>query len=442
MKRKTITLIVTLLFLANLLLIAIPLQTAYGYPSKKTFIVSPSGGDDTANIQDAFEDAVAAGPGSTVQLTAGQFYCNNIFVEDFHGTFKGVGKDITIIDTLRGLDPAEPGLTHIGSGVYLFFFGFDGGDIKISDMTFDITAEEPAGLWEWPWEPYEDRWDVGNIVRIMGDANSAFERVGFRGHEGTYFEYLNGNGYNVELAIVISDPQIYDPDTDWVTCEQITGRHTVSECSFEYVDESIDVACLVDGTVIVGGSPRKRNFVDGGALPLIFWDLSNSKLELSFNEIHAEGFGGIWLSGGELSLCLPTNFFIHHNDFYINGTTDAMLLIDFGSLFGAGKTPMDIIVFRNNIVLGTEYGGIWGWGAHDVKVIGNKITGTGLAGIYMGVSEDPCTGWKIIGNDVKEVDAFVAPIWLGADTSDCLVVGRKGTTVLDEGTDNKLVNVN
>ncbi len=431
-----------------MLLVAIPIQTAYGYPSKKTFIVSPTGADDTVNIQAAFNAAVAAGPGSIVQLTAGQFYCDNIFVEEFHGTFKGMGKDVTIIDTLRGLDPNAPGLEHIGSGIYLFFFGFDGGDIKISDMTFDITAEMPAELWEWPWDPdglgWNERYDVGNIVRIMGDANSAFERVGFRGHERTLLE-LNGESYNVELAVVISDPQLYDEGTDWVTCEPITGTHTVSHCSFEYVDESIDVACLVDGTVRVGGSPPKGNFMDGGALPLIFWDLSNSKLELSYNEIHAEGWSGILISGGELSLCLPSKFFIHHNDIYITGTTDAMEFMDFGSLFGGDKT-LDIIVSHNKIILDTEWGGIWGCSAQDVKIVGNKITGTaGLAGVYMSMEwwGDLCAGWKIIGNDVKDLDAvWGAPIWLGPGSSDCIVVGRKDTTVLDEGTDNRLVNVN
>jgi len=443
MKTKAVASIIMLLFLANILVVAIPIQTAYGYPSKKTFIVSPTGVDDTANIQAAFDAAVAAGQGTTVQLTAGQFYCNNILVEGFHGTFTGAGKDVTMIDTLRGLDPTEPGLEHIGSGIFLFFFGFNGGDIKITDITFDITAVEPAELWEWPWEPYENRWDVGNIVRIMGDANSAFERVGFRGHEGTLLE-LNGNSYNVELAIVISDPQIYDPEIDDVTLEPITGTHTVSHCSFEYIDESIDVVCLVDGTVRIGGSPHERNFIDGGALPLIFWDLSNSKLELSHNEIHAEGWVGVSISGGELSPCLPSEFFIHHNDIYITGTTDAMAFMDFGSLFGGDKT-LDIVVSHNKIVLDTEWGGIWGCGAQDVKIIGNKITGTaGLAGIYMSMEwwGDLCAGWKIIGNDVKDVDAvWGAPIWLGPGSSDCLVVGREGTTVLDEGTDNKLVNV-
>ena len=64
--------------------------------------VSPSGNynDDADNIQDALDDAVAAGPGSTVQLTAGTFYLNKgIEVEGFDGYFKGAGKDKTILTT-------------------------------------------------------------------------------------------------------------------------------------------------------------------------------------------------------------------------------------------------------------------------------------------------------------------------------------------------------
>ncbi len=41
--------------------------------SAKTFYVTPTGKDDTANIQNAFNAAVKAGPGSVVQLSAGHF---------------------------------------------------------------------------------------------------------------------------------------------------------------------------------------------------------------------------------------------------------------------------------------------------------------------------------------------------------------------------------
>ena len=40
-------------------------------------------------IQKAFNAAVTAGPGSTVQLSAGHFYTNNIVVNGFDGNLQG-----------------------------------------------------------------------------------------------------------------------------------------------------------------------------------------------------------------------------------------------------------------------------------------------------------------------------------------------------------------
>ena len=49
----------------------------------------------------------------------------------------------------------------------------------------------------------------------------------------------------------------------------------------------------------------------------------------------------------------------------------------------------------------------------------------------------------MIGNNVQKLEADVASIWLGEDTSDCTVVGGGNrTNVLDEGTDNIITGVN
>ncbi len=160
------------------------------------FVVSPSGGDDTASIQGAFDSAVAAGPRSTVKLTAGHFYCGNVFVENFRGTFEGAGRDLTVIDTLRGLDPTLPGLIRsVEDDGFVFLFGFKDGDIRIRDMTFDITAREPAEHWAPPF-PWEINDLTGtDVIRIMGNADSRVERVRFVGHEGDY--EVGGTSYNV-----------------------------------------------------------------------------------------------------------------------------------------------------------------------------------------------------------------------------------------------------
>ncbi len=68
------------------------------------FLVEPSGGDDTANLQAAFDLAKAAGPGATVQLAPGEFTVYMMEIENFDGYFKGSGEAETIIGTFADQD--------------------------------------------------------------------------------------------------------------------------------------------------------------------------------------------------------------------------------------------------------------------------------------------------------------------------------------------------
>ncbi len=59
-----------------LLMLAIALVGVLAAPAlagPRTFVVAPSGVDDTAALQQAFDAAVSAGPGSAVRLTKGKF---------------------------------------------------------------------------------------------------------------------------------------------------------------------------------------------------------------------------------------------------------------------------------------------------------------------------------------------------------------------------------
>ncbi|MFX1589331.1 MAG: hypothetical protein ACFFC1_14350 [Promethearchaeota archaeon] len=85
MKIKTKSnILIVILSLATIMgFLTLIVGTAYADDNESPiFIISPSGRDDTANIQAAFDAAIAAGLGSTVQLTSGQFYTNNIFVQN------------------------------------------------------------------------------------------------------------------------------------------------------------------------------------------------------------------------------------------------------------------------------------------------------------------------------------------------------------------------
>jgi hypothetical protein len=90
-------------------------RTAAGQPVVNG--APPNGKDDTANIQAALNACVAQGPGCTVQLLAGTYLTKQLVTYNFRGTFKGMGKDRTIIEALPYLpvvllDPVTRGRVH------------------------------------------------------------------------------------------------------------------------------------------------------------------------------------------------------------------------------------------------------------------------------------------------------------------------------------------
>jgi hypothetical protein len=439
--------------LASTFAIAVPVQAS----PTKTFTVSPSGGDDTANIQGAFDSAVAAGPRSTVRLRAGHFYCSNIFVENFRGTFEGAGRDLTVIDTLRGLDPTRPGLIRsVEDDGFVFFFGFKGGDIRIRDMTFDITAREPAQHWAppFPWELPLDLTGT-DVIRIMGKADSRVERVRFVGHEGDY--EAGGTSYNVLNGLTILGIKGYFAER--MTGEPVSGSQTVTDCSFEHIDNGFRIGYLLNSKAIV----TRSVFIENGEISVFLFDIVNSRVEISYNQMKDnQAWYGVlcwqgcvannvkaWTGGlgwDSYPGPVPANafFLIHHNTINVAGAGEAIELWDLACPSEVTDPPggksLDAIISDNDIKLDTEWGGICCWPVRDVKVINNRITGTGFAGIYVGgIYSGASTGCVISGNTFKGFTPVLADIWLSDATSHCRVVASKGTTVLDEGADNTIL---
>ena len=484
------------LFFAALVIACLGLLAAPALASAKTFYVHPSGGNDTKAIQKAFNAAVKAGPGSTVQLIAGHFYANNIVVTGFNGCFRGAGEGMTVIDTLRGRYPNGPGLTFPTDtkGVVLEpgpeFFSFDGGNVRVSDLTFNISAAHPAEEWNNNTTPdYELSDNLAGIVLVTGSASSAFTRVGFVAHPGL----AEGWPYNVDVAIQIAGPMTLNPTQgdgfDWGP--PVGGLDTVSVCDFENLNVGVG-AIVFTGTLTVGGSPCQGNvFNDIGAIAFASQAGGGQRAAFTYNRVNPGGsyLYGVWATqnnNSDITGTAPSQFLIAHNDMrgcydgvlawhwydtydyptdssaiapahYViadnnisasNAVDEGMFLEDDSLAAGNGQT-LSALVAHNNIVLGdTQYGGIDGDCVAGALVWDNVISGSGLAGICMGSSLYGDTaygsdsGWQIIGNDVSHLTASVAPIWLGPGTLDCTVIGGpRPTEVLDQGVGNTLINV-
>jgi hypothetical protein len=455
------------LFLLVCVLLLLLAGAAPALAHARTFVVHPSGDDDTATIQQAFTQAVATGPGSTVQLTAGHFYMNNILVQGFHGCFRGAGMERTVIDTLRGLDPGREGVTRTldpvdpGTDEYpnyvepwTFLIGFLGGGVRVSDMSFALTSPDPAE--DWSVDGGETMLtDVSDIFVIARDASAAFDRVGFSAQVG------DAQGYNTS-----NDIGIYGPTG---------GVHRVTRCSFSG-RQGLEIVGLSGGRLTVGGSPAQRNVFRESFAGCYFYDNSDSDIIVSHNRMRATTGDNVllWQGGGifpdSVMPPLPApRFAIRDNVMCGSKVTadDGSTVIGAGgvyveddSWFYGEPNRLDAVIADNTIALDNDGwdAGVDGFYAQDVKVLRNHISGTALAAIdvgtafipYFAMEIGPACGWRIVGNDVSGLEATnaqlepgarTAPIWLGPGATGCLVVGQGRTRVLDEGTDNILVNV-
>jgi hypothetical protein len=428
-----------MLAVAGLALLASP-----ALASAKTFYVPApsSGGNDTATIQAAFNAAVKAGPGSTVQLSAGYFYTNTILVKNFHGHFKGAGEGKTTIDCLRGLDASLPGMTVLPGYFYTFLFGFDGGNVSVSDLSVDVTAAAP-GDWSNNGTPADY---LMQDVFVTGNASSHFDHVAFRAGSGS------DTGSNTDGGIVVMGnlpPSVLTSGTD-----------SICDCAFSGMPDGIQTVGLTDGRATITG-----NVFNVSNFSVMADDTSASQVTISHNQMTAASFDDIVLWQGyqatNLGAPLPSlpapQFVITDNSMLGTDYAGGVDVTDDSPLYDA-PYRLHAVIADNDIRLdnGGYDGGIDGIYAQGIQVLNNHIWGTGLAGIdvgalasLVGIPSAPDSGWRIIGNDVSGLTAVAdqygvstAQILLGPDASHCLVVGGcRPTTVLDQGTDDTLINV-
>ena len=405
--------------------------------------------NDTADIQAAF---AAAGPGGTVQLTAGHFYVNSILVQGFYGTFTGASEGQTVIDCLRGLNPSLPGVTVTPDvEPFTFLFGFRGGNVNVSAMSFNITAPEPAE--HFFVNPVDGgyRTDLGDVVLVTGNASSAFDRVSFTPGAGDMA------GLNVAGDIGIVGKALVDPDGIWISFGATGGVHSVTRCSFAGLS-GVEVMGLTAGRLIVGGCAAKQNAFDEYWEGCFLADISNSYIEISHNHMTTVGGQDVfavqgWLAGQGTGAPLPLppapRYVVTDNDMRASGGGYGVFVGDNSYPMYGAAGRLNVVIADNTIVLADESLGIGEWCTKNIKVLHNYLCGSAMAGIYVGddwggTEQEPIlyrvSGWKIIGNDLRNLTASVAPIILGEGTTDCVVVCPTKTDVLDKGVDNILIN--
>ncbi len=419
------------------------------------FAVNPSGDltgeTDWNNIMNAFQQAMAAGPGRVVKLKSGHFYIDKpVMVSGFNGTFTGAGKNATVIEPARGSNDQGFGIVYIDAwdnlnfpgskqyGTPLLYFPDPEGYVRISDMTLQVTALNITQ----DWGVYDDNGNLvigpdndimeGITIFMGGDCNSSIERIKLSGIP----RYVPGDYHlaSPEVGIRIGGRK------NWATgtCMWPGGTHVLRDCEINTVGTASYLThTLKNANVLVGGSGFKKNRFVNGYMGICPWGLNGCNVIISHNDLDGMQWEGIYLSSApyEAPHGALSQVFIAHNNISVTGDYgDGILLVDEWEAFYDQDYTLKITAANNQIQLSANetQSGIFSYGLRDAMIAKNNMAGRGYTGIYAYYTEEA----KFALNDVQNVEAYIAQIYLGTGTNNSTVIGTDlSTTVIDKSDD-------
>lgn len=295
MTKRRVRVVVSMAMLTSLLWMTTPAVAAGCDPDHvtqwgKTWRVTPTGTDDTANIQCAI-DAAAGVHGSTVQLMAGRFRAAMLTMTDMvSGTFQGAGKAITTLEALPDLECQKQRMEVGHAATWILV---EQGEVTVRDITLEVTDPTPCAI------TFEDQSSElsGAILQFGGGGVVAGSDCG----NPPVYE-VNGRVQDVRLlAPDLSEGEAVMHGV-WVSgsfhCDgvslsaAVTGDVEVVSSTFVNSTFAVAASGFTDGTITMGGSPWDANTVIG---PVGFFgqDLDGSAVVVSHNDLSVT-FGGVF----------------------------------------------------------------------------------------------------------------------------------------------------
>ncbi len=400
------------------------------------FTVAPTGIDDTANIQAAFDGCAADGSRCTVQLTSGAFFTAQIVVHNFQGDFLGMGQGVTTVLALPNLPVTKdaPFNLHLPSAdnPWPNLFTFFDGTYSISGITF----VEPYAK---PMQGYRT-FDTPGIISALnafisvtglkavvtvnhvtmigapGDF-SLFSPVRFNAVQGIFPQALllqPGSG------LPFARP--HKPVVGGILPLQVT--FSVRESAFYTIDDPVSFEELVDSAVTVSG-----NTFDTVEWAVAAGYMSNSVSTVSGNRawnVMGE-FGVEAYSGSSFSTVIGcpelSQIVVTENDFQVTRGGSGVSFFDFGFLTGCAPS-LEGFAQGNTIRMDATSGiGLFNNFAHASSFSGNTVLGPGAYGVIIQGGSS-----VVEGNRIEGVGQLGIGLVNGA--SDCLV---KQNTVTGSG---------
>ncbi len=408
----------------------------------KVFMVTRTKGTDiTDNLKQAFVDAMAAGPGSVVQLPEGEFEIGFIEVRDFYGSFIGAGKGESIIKPLSGgLDCDE----FAANGFNAFLIKFIGGDVYIADMTLKAPSEAFCSEgWAWPGllqiADYSDRYPSDNPYIKALINNVAFV--------GQWLE----TDYSCYTGLLAR----HDPDGSPTGHIMSHIDIRVTNCSFENFLYGADFSCIKAGNLTLG-TKNNGNAFTNCMQPVDFYNDINVEISAAGNifNIPKGWFFGLdvdnwpWDNYTYEPQYKRTAVNIEGNEFNLYGGDCGLWLHDHRRFLypDEANLPMAVMVKSNKVYMTDEaYVGFSMPELSGVIIRNNKFSGTGNIGMASG----SCTAGNFtenglyLGNSFSNAQFSWTALLLGVWSRNFTVVGGNNKdNVTDLGINNLITGVN
>jgi parallel beta-helix repeat protein len=410
----------------------------------------PNGADDTANIQAALNACVAFGKNCTVQLAAGTYLTRQLVAYKFQGTFKGMGKDITVIQalpylpvTLDFLQPCQPNTTTCLWPTLMIFV--DSG-ISISDLSVHMIATDGTATAPWPGSGGGATY-IETGIRLMGQystTNVHIDRIEEEGRpdstSGFGFNVNNGIMYTGELSGSSANP-LDSPCGAAGGFYFVSGSYTVRNSSFKSMGDGVSQdGCVRSTRVTIGGSPSTGNSYENHFVGIDLESAEDSNFEISYNVSSGTAYS-MWVVPWIPSVFVPSKssrYLIHDNTFFTTDpyATGVLLYND-----DPNHSWIDAVIWNNSIQLqNTLSDGIDAVNTKGTTILNNSVTGSGYDAIGLWGS----TSSTVIHNNVSDFtpDAIFgnAQIFLDPGTShDLVVCAEPSNTVLNQGTNNVVI---
>lgn len=327
--------------------------------------VGPTGVDDTANIQCAFDLAVAAGPGKTVRLGAGTFHTAQVVVDDFQGRFSGAGVDRTLILNLPDLyvTPVDFYLNPpSAANPAPILFTFINGSYTISDLAIHLVGDSPA-----------QGWSIFGIDPPLHEFAVAIACLGTEAHVQVDRVFIKGEPLAELLFGVNLIQAIYFEGFIGSPSPAISGSFSVQHSTFQTMASGTPIYNVADASIVISDNTYADTIWGLDA-----YGLQNSILEFSNNVVASQIGGDIYNmdEGGNNG----NTFLVLNNRF--SG--------EYGPILEYTGEGNQCLIKGNNVQNVTEFGVVLAEGVHGCTVVGgdtrHSVLNLGTDNVLTGVN--------------------------------------------------------